>query len=101
PRLDPIIARALAGGPTESLHPADLVRDHRPDLLPALVDMARPGSASAIVGALFDKRLALRAARALTRLPRDEVESALAFAGMSATPEEAKALVDREIALEG
>ena len=100
-RLDPIIARALAGGPTESLLPADLVRDHRPDLLPALVDMARPGSATAIVAALFEPRLAPRAARALTRLPRDEVESALAFAGMGATPEEAEALVDREIALEG
>ncbi|HEY3226279.1 MAG TPA: hypothetical protein VGK61_04690 [Planctomycetota bacterium] len=101
PRLDPIIARALAGGPTESLLPADLVRDHRPDLLPALVEMARPGSASAIVAALFDSRLAPRAAKALTRLPRDEVESAIAFAGMGATPDEAETLVDREIALEG
>lgn len=99
--IDAFIAPALARADVGPLHPADLVRDWRPDLLPALIDAAPPGSAWAIVPALFDPALAVRATLALERLPRDETESALEFAGLGATPEEAAALARREVAVAG
>jgi HEAT repeat protein len=96
---DAVIARARGRGRAPSS--GDLVRQWRPDLLSALIDAAPPGSASTIVPALFDPLLAVRATRALERLPRDEAESALAFAGLGATPDEGGAFAQRDVAVTG
>lgn len=99
--VDAVIAAALTGRDAGPLHPAALVRDWRPDLLPALIDAAPPGSASTIVPALFDPALASRAARALERLPRHETDAALEWAGIGATPEQAGAFASRGVAVAG
>jgi len=101
PKVDAVIAAGLTGGAEGPVHPADLVRLSRPDLLPALIDAAPPGSASTIVPALFDPALASRAARALERLPRHETDAALEWAGLGATIDEAEAFAVRGIAVAG
>jgi hypothetical protein len=99
--VDEVIANALAGSNVGPMHPAELVRERRPDLLPALIDAAPPGSALTIVPALFDPRLAGPATRALERLPHDEVATALELSGLSATPEEGAAFAERGVAISG
>jgi hypothetical protein len=101
PRLAPIVGKALAGLEVESIHPADLVREHRPDLLSKLIDLAPPGSGPVILSALSDPRLADRAAAALARLPEREARSCARLVGLSATPEEAATLIGHPRALEG
>ena len=99
--VDAVIASGLTGTNAGPLHPAEVVRDWRPDLLPALIDAAPPGSALTIVPALFNPQLAGRAASALERLPHEEAAAALELAGLSATPEEAATFAQREISLSG
>ena len=99
--VDSVIAGGLTGVHAGPMHPAEVVRDWRPDLLPALIDAAPPGSALTIVPALFDPRLALRATRALERLPHDEAAAALELAGLSATPDEAATFAQQDIAVPG
>lgn len=99
--VDAFIASALTGTEMGPIHPAELVREWRPDLLPALIDAAPPGSASTIVPALFMPHLAARATLALERLPRDETEAALALAGHGATPEEGGEFAERGVAVAG
>ena len=101
PEVDAVATKALTGKNLGPMHPAELVRIWRPDLLTALMDAALPGSASTIAPALYDPRLAWRATLALERLPRAEVESALAFEGLGASPEEAAELAERGIAVTG
>lgn len=101
PEIDAVISNALAGRSVGPMHPADLVRDARPDLMPALIDAAPPGSASTIVRAIFDPRLRSRAIRALERMPRDEVDSALEWAGYGATLQESEAFAVRGIGVVG
>jgi hypothetical protein len=99
PDVDALIVSALTGRDLGPVHPADVVRDWRPDLLPALLDSAPPGSASVILPALFIPRLAERATRALERLPRHEAETALTLAGIGATLEEAGEFAERGVAV--
>jgi hypothetical protein len=97
--VDEVAAAALTGADRGPVHPAEIVRRWRPDLLPALIDAAPPGSASMIVPALFDPRLSAAAARALGRLPWIETEAALEWAGLGASPDEAGALAELGIAV--
>lgn len=101
PAVDAYIVSALTGKDLGPIHPAEVVRDWRPDLLPALLDSAPPGSASAVIPALFIPHLAERATRALERLPRHEAETAFSLAGMGATPEEAGEFAERGVAVPG
>lgn len=100
-RLAPVVGKALAGLTAESIHPADLVQLHRPDLLPKLIDLAPPGSGPLIISALSNPELADRAAAALARLPEREALACIRFGGLSATPEEAASLIGHPRALEG
>ncbi|HEU4334353.1 MAG TPA: hypothetical protein VFT32_07660 [Candidatus Eisenbacteria bacterium] len=99
--IDAVVTRGLAADAPGPLHPADLVREWRPDLLAALIDSAPPGSATTIIPALFEPDLAARAARALERLPHDEAAAALELAGVGATLEEAGVFAERSVAVAG
>jgi hypothetical protein len=66
-RVDEIAAKALAGKDVGPVHPAELVRLWRPDLLVALMEAPPPGSAATIVPALYDPRLAWRGTLATRR----------------------------------